>query len=89
MDGIRAAEARPGTGAAADGLVIAATFVSKNKIVHRALTRGNDAERLEQQVDETLTRLDVASNDRGCLSRVVRELRVEQATGQGDFDIFH
>ena len=89
VHGVRAVEARPGSGAAADGFVVAAALVAEDQVVHRPLAGGDDPKRLKQQIHQPLTRLDVAADHGWRLSGVVGKLGIEQATGKGDLDVLH
>ncbi len=86
VNGVRAGEAGPGAGAAADGLVVAEAAVAEEHVVHRPLAAGGDAQRLEQQVDEPLAGLDVAADDRRRALRVRCEVGIQDTARDDQLD---
>ena len=88
MDSARPPEPRPGSGPAADRLVVAEGVVAEQCVVHRALPAGTESQRLDQRVDDPLARLDVAADDRRAAPRIGRKLRVQHAARDLDLDRF-
>jgi hypothetical protein len=72
--------------AAADSFVVAEAVVSKERVVHRALAAGAEAERLEQGVDDSLAGLHVSTGDGGTQLRVRREVGVQHSGGNSQID---
>ena len=64
LHGIAAVKARPGTGAARDGLIVLEPLIAPDKVVHRALTARQHAQRAVKGVAGRLTDLGVARNHR-------------------------
>jgi hypothetical protein len=78
VDEISTVEVRPGTGAAADRLVILIALVAEGEVVHGSLGGAHEAERAIERVGDDLRRLDVAGDD----SR--RIARAQHAAGGND-----
>ena len=74
---VRSVEPWAGTGAAANGFIVAATLVAEDQVVHSPLACSDDLKWLEQQIHQPLTRLDIAANHRWSLGGVVRKFGVE------------